>query len=80
MNSNVQEILNRLEKVKSSADNQWNALCPAHEDKIPSLSIKLADDGNVLVNCHAGCDHKDIVAAMGLTVNTSDSQTSSSDC
>jgi 5S rRNA maturation endonuclease (ribonuclease M5) len=68
MNSNVQDILNRLEKVKSTTDNQWTACCPAHEDKKPSLSINLADDGKVLVYCHAGCSHKDVVSAMGLTV------------
>jgi DNA primase len=68
MNSNVQDILNRLEKVKSTADNQWTSLCPAHEDKNPSLSIKLADDDKVLLYCHAGCDHKDVVAAMGLSM------------
>lgn len=68
MNSHIENVLSCLEKVKSSADNQWTALCPAHEDKIPSLSIKLADNGKILVNCHAGCDHKDIVAAMGLSM------------
>ena len=66
MNSNVQKILNRLEKVKSSADNQWNALCPAHEDKKPSLSIKLAEDGKILIHCHAGCNIKDILSAIDL--------------
>lgn len=39
------------------------ALCPAHEDRSPSLSI--ADQGEVmLVHCHAGCDQADVIAAL----------------
>ncbi len=66
MNSNIQDILSRLEKVKASGDKKWTACCPAHEDKKPSLSIKLADDGKVLMHCHAGCTLKDILSAIDL--------------
>jgi hypothetical protein len=34
---------------------QWVARCPAHGDRTPSLSLRDADDGRVLVHCHAGC-------------------------
>jgi hypothetical protein len=34
----------------------WMARCPAHEDRNPSLSVHDADEGKVLVCCHAGCD------------------------
>jgi hypothetical protein len=44
----------------------WEARCPAHEDREASLSIGEGQDGRVLLNCHAGCDHKSIVAALGL--------------
>jgi putative DNA primase/helicase len=39
------------------------AQCPVHDDRDPSLSIR---DGerSVLVKCHAGCDPRDIVAAL----------------
>ena len=46
----------------------WSALCPAHEDRRPSLSIAEGDDRRALVDCHAGCDTKDVVAAIGLTM------------
>jgi len=42
------------------------ALCPAHEDHVPSLSIGQGKDGCVLLHCWAGCDTRDIVAALGL--------------
>ena len=39
------------------------ARCPVHDDRDPSLSIR---DGErrVLVKCHAGCDPRDIIAAL----------------
>ena len=36
------------------AGGGWMARCPAHDDRAPSLSIRDADDGKVLVHCHAG--------------------------
>jgi len=40
--------------------------CPTHEDRTASLSIKEGDDGRALLYCHAGCDTKDVVSALGL--------------
>lgn len=42
--------------------------CPAHEDRSPSLSVKEADDGRVLVHCFAGCETADVLAALGRTL------------
>ena len=42
----------------------WMARCPAHEDRHPSLSIHDADDGKVLVCCHAGCDQARVMEAL----------------
>ena len=46
--------------------NEFQAHCPAHDDKAPSLSIKEGNDGRVLVKCHAGCTFTSIVQALGL--------------
>lgn len=46
------------------AGTAWMARCPAHEDGAPSLSIAEARDGKVLVRCHAGCDQRDVIAAL----------------
>lgn len=43
------------------------AQCPAHDDHSPSLSIGPRKDGNgVVLKCHAGCDYRDILDAIGL--------------
>ena len=64
--ADVQAILSKLQKVKGAGHDKWSALCPAHEDKKPSLSIGLSEDGKVLLHCHAGCSHKEILAALNL--------------
>jgi len=46
--------------------NQWQARCPAHDDRQASLSVGQAADGRVLLNCHAGCRTDDVVHAAGL--------------
>jgi putative DNA primase/helicase len=42
----------------------WMARCPAHEDRTPSVSIRDAEGGKVLVRCHAGCDQEHVIAAL----------------
>jgi hypothetical protein len=59
------KLLSKLGSVKKTKSG-WSARCPAHEDRQASLSIAEGRDGRVLLNCHAGCDHKKIVAALGL--------------
>jgi len=61
----VDRLLERLEVVKESSGS-WVALCPAHEDREPSLSITQGDDGRALVKCFSGCETPEIVAALGL--------------
>lgn len=38
--------------------------CPAHEDRSPSLSWRLASNGTALIRCHAGCTFADILQAI----------------
>ena len=60
----LKEILSRLKVVKGGG-TQYTALCPAHEDKTPSLAIS-EKDGKILLHCYAGCSTENIVAAIGL--------------
>lgn len=58
------EILRLLKGVKGSG-GQYQACCPAHDDKKPSLSIS-ESEGKILLHCHAGCSIENIVTALGL--------------
>ena len=42
----------------------WMARCPVHDDSSPSLAISAGSNGKVLVRCHAGCDQRDVIAAL----------------
>ena len=64
----IDQILSRLDRVKQTGPGKWQALCPAHDDKRPSLSIKEADDGKVLLKCWTGCGAAEIVNAVGLSL------------
>jgi hypothetical protein len=64
--SAVENLLARLGGVKRRGPGRWQALCPAHKDTAPSLSIQEESDGRVLIHCHAGCAAHEVVAAVGL--------------
>jgi len=61
----VELLLSRLQKVKGR-NGSWTACCPAHNDKGPSLAIREADDGRVLLHCFAGCETLSVVQALGM--------------
>ena len=67
MNSSLLDtILSRLEKVQPAGQGKWQALCPAHDDHHPSLSIKQGDNGKPLLHCHAGCTYEQICQALEI--------------
>ena len=63
-------VVAALERAGSSpgdgARTSWR--CPAHDDRVASLSVRAGADGRVLLHCHAGCDPQAVVAALGLTM------------
>lgn len=63
---NIEIILSRLEKVRPNGADKWMALCPAHADTNPSLSIYHTGE-KILLKCFAGCDTGDVLAAIELT-------------
>ncbi|WP_262965835.1 DNA primase [Methylobacter psychrophilus] len=65
----IDTLLSKLDKVKPIGNGKWLALCPAHPDKSPSLAIKQADNGKILIHCFAGCQVTDIVAAVGMELS-----------
>jgi hypothetical protein len=60
----AEAVLARLKGVKRSGSG-WIALCPAHPDRNPSLSIR-EHDGKILLHCFAGCTIEAICAALGM--------------
>ena len=61
----VDQILPRLHGVRRCGSG-WIALCPAHRDRSPSLSIA-ERGGRILLHCFAGCARAVILAGLGLT-------------
>ena len=44
----------------------YKALCPAHDDKHPSLTLDEGDTQEVVAYCHVGCEFEQVRAALGL--------------
>ena len=63
----LQELLDKLNKVKSIGKGEYQALCPSHKDTTPSLHIHQGDN-KILINCKAGCQAEAITTALGLTM------------
>ena len=67
--SKLDNLLSKLDKVKSNGNGKWIACCPAHNDKSPSLAIKETDDGKILAHCFSGCAVSDVLGAVGLELS-----------
>src|ERR1700736_6716771 len=65
--SPLEMLFGRLNGVRKSLRG-WVACCPAHDDREPSLSIGLGDEGQILLTCFAGCSLDHIVEALGISV------------
>lgn len=65
--SDVEWIIQRLDKVRKTGKDTWTAICPGHDDKSPSLSIKDTQE-KILIHCHAGCDPVVIMGNIGLEI------------
>ncbi len=63
----IEQILTSLEGVRQISGG-YIALCPAHNDRNPSLSIRDGDEGVVLY-CHAGCSINDVTSSMELNLS-----------
>ena len=61
---NISEILPLLKNV-ANHNGQYQAQCPAHDDKTASLSLT-EKNGKVLFHCHAGCSFQAVTDALGI--------------
>lgn len=64
-------VLDRLERVRRTGEGRWVGCCPvlAHDDKSPSLAVRLVDNEKILLHCFGGCLVDDVVSALGLTLS-----------
>ncbi|GAA2875700.1 hypothetical protein GCM10010517_36660 [Streptosporangium fragile] len=75
MSTAFAHVLERLYEVTGHAPRgsatEKSARCPAHDDRQPSLSVGMKQDGIVVLNCHGGpkCPTEDIMAALNLPMS-----------
>lgn len=66
----LSEVLVEWERITDHrprpSGSGFSGLCPLHDAQNPSLSIWEGDDGNVRIECHAGCDTKVILDWLKL--------------
>lgn len=65
MTGPVDLVLSRFKGVRPNGTGHM-ALCPAHDDRNPSLSISPGNGSGLLIKCFAGCDTEAVLKAVGL--------------
>ncbi len=58
-------VLQALHKFKQTGPSQFEACCPAHDDRDPSLSIGIDADGVIGLTCFGPCTREEVVKALG---------------
>ena len=64
----IEQLIGRLDRVKGR-NGSWTARCPAHDDKGPSLAVREAEDGRILLHCFAGCPVENVLAAVAMDMS-----------
>ena len=62
------EAIANLLQARRSGKGKWQARCPAHGDRHPSLSISEGREGRTLLHCWSGCQTDDILKASHLAM------------
>ncbi len=66
----IDKVLEAIEHASGHPPKQsqsgWQARCPAHDDRNPSLSISENSERGVLLHCHAGCSVEAVLQASKL--------------
>jgi AAA domain len=63
------EAFDELFHPSSIAGNgQRSACCPAHDDRVNSLSYGPGDNGGIVLTCQAGCDKGLVLAGVGRSM------------
>lgn len=62
----VDALLSKLQKVRPRGSGRWFSICPAHEEKTGSLSIREGSHGRILLHDFGGCSVEKVLNALGL--------------
>ena len=65
----LERIFSQLQGVRKTGSG-WIARCPVHDDRHPSLSVRVGAKGNVIFHCFAGCSWEEIRSALGLSISS----------
>jgi len=64
---NINQFLDKLQKVKSLGNGKWQSCCPVHDDKNPSLAIRLIEGDRLLFHCFGcGANGIEICESLGI--------------
>ena len=62
---NLKEASTYFDGVTRFKDNSFQCKCPVHHDHTASMTVSKGKKG-ILIHCHAGCETKSILEAVGL--------------
>lgn len=65
----IQNILERLEKVKQTSSDTWRCQCPCGHKSPSQMALKELPDGRVLIHCFAGHSPAEIMQAIDMSLN-----------
>jgi len=69
---NIEDIFNYFDKSqwRDTAHTKFKSICPTHDDRSPSLVVRQhpTKSGYLQMQCLAGCESLDVLAAVGLSI------------
>lgn len=65
----AEAVLNKLKNVKHQRGRKWVASCPAHNDRLPSLTVTEGKKG-LLLYCWAGCATKEVCGVLEIPMQS----------
>jgi hypothetical protein len=69
INMMIEDFITRLDRVRRTGEGKFVALCPAHQEKTPSLQIRL-EGHRIMVHCFGcGAGGEEVCRALGLRLS-----------
>lgn len=65
----INNLLERLERVKQTSSDSWRCQCPCNHSSPSQMTIKELPDGRILIHCFAGHSPVEIMQAIDMSVS-----------